>query len=419
MRWKRLSSIAATCGAIVACIGAAATPASAAVPVRGTFTPVDPVRVLDTRDGTGVADRHRGPLGAGQVIELDVTGVAGVPETGVGAVVLNVTVTEAAGPGYVTVHPCGFARPLASNLNFLHGVDVANQVAAKVGADGRVCLFTSTQTQLVADLSGWYADDFAAAPGFWFTQLDPARIVDTRDGTGLGSRAPGELAAGEVLAVTIPGTGGVPSDADVRAVTMNVTVTGAVEGGFITVFPCDRLRPWASNVNFDPADPTVANLATSRVSAAGQVCFYASTATHLVVDIQGYFSPHPAAVFTPVTPVRVLDTRDGTGMEASRPARVAAGTVIELTVAGRYGLPSDAKAVLLNVTITEAAGRGFATAWPCGRPRPWASFLNYVRGVDRANLTPVRVGDGGKVCLFVHESTELVADLNGYYAVAA
>jgi hypothetical protein len=331
---------------------------------------------------------------------------------------LNVTDPDAAAPGYVSLYPCGPARPLASNLNFLRGVDTANQATAKVGTDGRVCFFTSTQTQLVADLSGWYADDFAAAPGFWFTQLDPARIVDTRDGTGLGSRAPGRLAAGEVLPVTIPGAGGVPADADVRAATMNVTVTGATEGGFITVFPCDRPRPWASNVNFDPAEPTVANLATSRVSTAGQVCFYASTATDLVVDIQGYFSDRPAAVFTAVSPVRVLDTRDGTGMDDSRPARLADGTVIELAVAGPNGVPADAKAVLLNVTITEAAGRGFVTAWPCGRPRPWASFLNYVRGVDRAGLTPVRVGDDGKVCLFVHASTEVVADLNGWYATA-
>jgi hypothetical protein len=92
--------------------------------------------------------------------------------------------------------------------------------------------------------------------------------------------------------------------------------------------------------------------------------------------------------------------------------------VIELAV-GEQLVPAGAKAVLLNVTITEAAGRGFATAWPCGRPRPWASFLNYVRGVDRANLTPVRIGEGGKVCIFVHASTEVVADLNGYYEVAA
>ena len=127
------------------------------------------------------------------------------------------TVTEAPGRGFVTVFPCGDLRPTASNLNFRQGVNVANQVTAKIGRDGHVCFFTSAETQLVADLGGWYADDVATVPGFFYEQLTPARIVDTRDGTGLGSRAIAPMAAGEVLRVTIPGAGGVPADADVRA----------------------------------------------------------------------------------------------------------------------------------------------------------------------------------------------------------
>ena len=419
MKLKRLTSMLTACGAIVATLAVTGGTVSAAVAVRGTYTPVDPVRILDTRDGTGVADQHRGPLGAGQVIELDVTGVAGVPDTGVGAVVLNVTVTEAANRGYVTVYPCGNARPVASNVNFVSGVNAANLVTAKVGRDGRVCLFTSVQTQLVADVSGWYADDFASAPGFFYHALTPDRIVDTRDGTGLGTRAIGPLVAGEVLAVGVPGAGGVPDDGSVRAVTMNVTVDAATAEGYITVFPCDLPRPVVSNVNFDPSNPTVANLATVRLSSTGQVCFFASVGTELIVDVQGYFSARPDVVFTSVTPTRVLDTRDGTGIVGSRPTRPARGSVIELQITGANGVPDDAKAVLLNVTITEASGPGFVTAWPCGRPRPVASFLNFVRGVDRANLTPVRIGDGGKVCLYVHEGTQVVADLNGYYTLAA
>ena len=419
MKLKRLMSIATICGTIVATFAATGGSVSAAVAVRGTFTPVDPVRILDTRDGTGVADNHTGPLGAGQVIELDVTGVAGVPDTGVGAVVLNVTVTDAINRGYVTVYPCGNARPVASNVNFIAGVNAANQVTAKVGRDGRVCFFTSVRTQLVADISGWYADDFASVPGFWYHPLSPARIVDTRDGTGTGDRAIAPLAAGEVLAVTIPGAGGVPSDEAVRAVTLSVTVADAVSTGYITVFPCDLPRPDASNVNFDPANPTVANLVTVRPSTTGQVCFFASASTNLIVDAQGYFSERPDVTFTSVSPVRILDTRDGTGIVGSRPTRPGRGTVLEVQVAGENGVPLDASAVLLNVTITGASGTGYVTAWPCGHPRPLASFLNFVRGVDRANLTPVRIGNNGKVCLYVNEGTDVIADLNGYYTVVA
>ena len=334
-----------------------------------------------------------------------------------GAVVLNVTVTNAVAAGFVTVYPCVKDRPLASNLNFPTGVNVANQVTAKVGPDGFVCLFSSSQADLVADLSGWYAGEAAPLAGFSYDQLTPARIVDTRVGTGTGDRPVGQLTAGEVLEVHLPGAGGIPAQALVRAVSMNVTATGAADAGFITVFACDRDRPWASNVNFGAGDATVANLATSKVSADGNVCFYASTATDLVVDVQGYFSPYSTSntIFTPLSPVRVLDTRNGTGIVGQKPARAAAGSIIAVQVAGMNGVPVDAKAVLLNVTITEAEGTGFVTAWPCGHPRPLASFLNYGRGVDRANLTPVRIGEGGRICLFVHEGTEVIADLNGYY----
>ena len=387
--------------------------------MRGTYTPLDPVRIVDTRDGTGVAGQHAGPLGAGQVTQFVVTGVGGVPATGVGAVVLNITATEAAGPGYITVYPCGEARPLASNLNVVRGMDTANLVTAKVGQDGKVCVLASARTQFVADLSGWYANDFAAVAGFRYTEVDPSRIIDTRDGTGLGSRPAGALVAGEVLPFTVPGAGGVPADADARAVTMNVTVVDASAAGYISVFPCDRVRPAVSNVNVDPANPTVANLATVRLSSTGQVCFYASVATHLVVDVQGYFSPGPGVLFTSVTPVRVLDTRDGTGVVGSRPVRLGRGEVIQVQVAGLNSVPLDAVAVLLNVTITNADGPGYVTAWPCGKVRPLASFLNFVRGVDKANLTPVRIGTGGKVCLYVNEGTDVVADLNGFFALAS
>lgn len=414
MALKRLVSMAASLGVVAVSLVAGAGTAGAGGS-RGTLHPLEPVRILDTRVGLGVWDERQGPLGAGQKIELDVTGVGGVPETNVGAVVLNVTVADANEGGFITVFPCDKPRPLASNVNFPGGKIVANQVTAKVSADGFVCLFTSSETHLVADVSGWYAGEMASTPGVFYEQLTPTRIVDTREAKG--DRPAGQLGAGTVLEVKIPGSNAVPAGTVVRAVSMNVTAVGAAEDGFITVFPCGGERPWASNVNFEGGAHPVANLATAKVSADGFVCFYASAATHLIVDLQGYFAPYSATntIFTPLSPVRVLDTREGVGIEGARAARAGAGSVIAVKVAGEHGVPLEAKAVLLNVTITEADGLGFVTAWPCGHPRPLASFLNYTRGVDRANLTPVRVGEGGKVCLFVQAGTEVVADLNGYY----
>jgi hypothetical protein len=116
----------------------------------GLFTPVAPARLLDTRSGAKV-----GPDGT---VAVQVTGRAGVPASGVSAVVLNVTVTEPSTLGYLTAWPAGETRPLASNLNFNAGQTVPNLVVVKVGAGGMVNLFNkSGGTHVVADVAGWYA----------------------------------------------------------------------------------------------------------------------------------------------------------------------------------------------------------------------------------------------------------------------
>jgi hypothetical protein len=415
---KRTIVATLTSLAVVAGLAVTAPNASAAVPVRGTFTPVDPVRVLDTRDGTGVAGQHRGPLGAGQVTELTIAGVGGVPSVGAGAVVLNVTATDAPGDGFVTSFPCGEARPTASNLNFTRGVDVPNQVTVKVGKDGKVCFFSNAQVELVADLFGWYANDFAARPGYRYHELDPARILDTRDGTGTGTRAVAPLAAGEVLALDVDGAGGVPASG-ARAVTLNVTTADSSEAGFLTVFPCDRPRPNASNVNFDSSAPAVANLVTVRTGDDGKVCFFASASVNVIADVQGYFADGPGVEFTSTSPIRILDTREGLGVTGHHRGPLGRGDVFVLHVAGENGVPADARAVLLNVTATGSEGAGFITVFPCGRPRPIASNLNVVRGVDRANLVKARVGERGNICIFVQYGTDIIADLDGWFTTQA
>ena len=415
-RWAAAGVLAALLGSTAVALS---TPASAAVPVRGTFFPLDPVRVLDTRDGTGVEGQHPGPIGAGQVTKLHITGVGGVPETGAGAVVLNVTATEAPGAGYITTYPCGDARPVASNVNFTKGVAVPNQVTAKIGMNGDVCFYANAQVQIVADLSGYYADNFAAVAGYRYHELDPTRILDTRDGTGLqNGRLPGPMVAGEVLALQVEGAGGVPADG-ARAITMNVTTADPAAAGYLTVFPCDHPRPGVSNLNFDPATEAVANLVTVRIPADGQVCFFASQSVNVISDVQGYFAPGVGAEFTAVGPVRVMDTRDGTGVDGHHPGPNGAGEVRRLHLGGTNGIPADARAVLLNVTVTEAAGKGYLTVYPCGHIRPIASNVNFVHGVDRANLVKVRLNADGDVCFFSLAGTQIVADLDGYFTPMA
>ena len=96
---------------------------------NGSFTSLTPGRILDTRDGTGGVS---GKVGPGQSAIVTVSGVDGVPSSGAGTVVMNVTATGATAGTYLTVFPTGQDRPLASNLNVVPGQDIPNLVVAKV-----------------------------------------------------------------------------------------------------------------------------------------------------------------------------------------------------------------------------------------------------------------------------------------------
>jgi hypothetical protein len=121
----------------------------------GAFTSLAPARLLDTRNGTGAPQSL---VPAGGTVHLQVTGTGGVPASGVAAVALNVTVTQPASAGFVTVYGEGSALPLTSNLNFMPDQTVPNMVIAPVGAGGVVDLYNGSAgtIALIADVSGYY-----------------------------------------------------------------------------------------------------------------------------------------------------------------------------------------------------------------------------------------------------------------------
>jgi subtilisin family serine protease len=380
--WAEIDA-ASTKGAVNECCG---SPNKllfvASSPVRGpTFVAVDPGRLLDTRQGA--------MPGPGTVTQVIVGGRFGIPADAP-AVALNVTMTDATAAGFVTVFPCGSAAPTASNLNFVAGQTVANAVVAKLGSGSAVCVYTSAAGQLVVDVDGWFT------PGGGFSGLAPVRLLDTRADGGVRG-------AGSVTAVHVLGVGGVGAAA--TAVALNITVTEPQAAGFVTVYPCGTSIPVASNLNFGPGQ-TIANAVVAGVGSGGDVCLYTSAPNQLVVDANGWFDQ--LAQFGPLVPARLLDTRDGSGVRE-------AGSVTQVVVTGRGGVPDIASSVVLNVTVTAAEGAGYVTAFPCGSQPPLASNVNYTQGMTIPNAVFVKVGAGGSVCLFTSAPTHLVVDVNGWF----
>ncbi len=376
--------------------------ASATVP-PGAFTPLTPARVLDTRTGIGAG---RFPVGPGRAIPVPVTGVGGVPPSGVAAVALNVTATEATRGGYITVHPTDVARPQASNLNLVPGQTIPALVLAKVGPDGRVCLANAAgTTHLVADVVGWFAT--GTGTGASLSAQRPVRLLDTRVGLG----AAGPVGPGGTVDVAVTGRAGVPAQG-VSGVVLNVTTdrpTGA--RSYVTVWPSGTPRPDASSLNM-AAGETAPNLVFARLGANGAVSLFNETGTtHLLADVLGWFGTAPGASgnFTPLAPARIADTRAGRA--------IGAGAVADIRVLGEGGVPaSGVSAVVLNVTATRPTSKTYLTVWPAGTDRPDASNLNVVAGQSRPNLVVAAVGAGGAVSVFNEAgTTDVVVDVLGWF----
>jgi hypothetical protein len=246
-----------------------------------------------------------------------------------------------------------------------------------------------------------------------YTAVGPVRILDTRKGIGAPLKPVG---AGQTLVLPVAGAFGIP--AGITAVAVNLTVTNAKSGGYVTAYyDGDSSRPGVSNVNFS-AGQTVANYAVVSVGADGKIDLYNSSGgtVDLIADVSGYFLPAKASGYTGLpAPVRLLDTHTATG---GHDAPVTPNHPVTVTVGGVDGLPAGITAVAANITVANATGGGYVTAWPAGGAQPAVSNVNFGAGQVIANAANISVAANGRIELAYNGtgSIRLVVDVYGYYS---
>lgn len=247
------------------------------------------------------------------------------------------------------------------------------------------------------------------APLGGYHPVTPARVLDTRT-------AGGPIGAGSTRSLGVLGQGGVPGSG-VRAVAMNVTVTGGTAPSVLTVWPTGQSRPVASNLNWVPGD-TRPNLVVSVTGVLGAVNLYnMAGSVQVVADVIGWYddgSVVGGADFHPLTPSRILDTRIGTGSAA---APFGPGESRILPVANHGGVPaSGATAAVLNVTVTDPTDSSFLTIWPSDVARPLASSLNWPAGATRPNLVVAPLAADGSLAVYnLSGRVQVIADVVGWY----
>ncbi len=372
-------------------------PDTAPASARSSFEPVVPYRYADSRVGRKVV-----PIQAGVPTTVD------FGDTAITAVSANFTVDRPSASGFLTVYNCSSAVPVVSTLNFTASA-VPNQAFVAL-SQGKLCLYSPVDTEIIIDVNGYFrAGSSGSSSGFY--PVAPNRLYDTRPDDVLA------LEAGVPRAIPVEGVaGGAPANAN--AVALNLTVVAPSGYGFIRAYPCDQsASSEVSNVNFEPLENRP-NSAIVPTSASGTICVVSNAATDLLVDIAGYFVADAGFQYTPLVPVRLLDTRSiYTNLNPDTGgATLAAGQIVRLDVAGTRGIPADAEAVSVNVTAAGADGAGFVTVYPCGA-LPNVSNLNFSASTPAiANGALVPLSDNGDVCLFASNAVHLIVDINGVWS---
>jgi hypothetical protein len=402
----------------LALASSAQTVPHATTTVVGTYVPVTPFRIVDTRTGATDPATYAGKTLVGAAsLNVQVTGVGTVPVPATAsAAVLNITVTNTTEPGFVTVYPGGGTLPLVSNLNFTAAETVANLVTVPLSSAGIATIYNSAgSTDVIVDVEGYYTSTPSVNGSGLYNSISPVRALGALDfGAPVGPNA--------AVPVQVTGTiTGVPATA--TAVVVNATAAHGSAASFLTVYPAGVTTvPTASNVNFS-AGEAVANRVTVAVGTGGQIEVYNHAGTVDVdVDVDGYYTGAggTGSVFVPLTtPVRVTDTRGATPLNGTP---IAANTSESFNLATTLSaIPTTASSVVGNFTVISGDASGYLSVYPSSTTvHPVSSSVNWTANETVPNFTIADTNSTGSVEVYnsAGGTINLLIDVFGYFTAS-
>ncbi len=367
------------------------------------FVPMTPCRLADTRNPNGP---FGGPALAGQSVRdfLVPNSACAIPANAT-AYSLNVAVVPHGPLGYLTLWPAEKPQPFVGMLDS-DGRIRSNAAIIPAGLNGAISVFTTDTTDLVLDINGYFVPA-SAQTGLAFYPMTPCRIADTRSAAGpLGGP---QLNAQSSRTFPILTSGcNVPATALAYSLNLAAVPTGPL--GYLTAWPTGQAQPFVASLNAVTGSIT-GNAAIVGAGAGGNIDVYASDATDLVIDINGYFAPPgPGGLsFYPGVPCRMLDTRQPAGVPP-----FSATLNVDVT-GGPCAASVAAQAFVFNATVVPPQSLGFITMWPQGQPQPLTATLNATDAAITSNLAIVPTANGA-VSIYPSAPTYLVLDMYGFFA---
>ncbi len=362
-----------------------------------------------------------------QVVELPLSTTTVTSSPNPSVVGDQVTITASVGP-------LGPPAPTGSVSFTSNGSGISGCTSIVLNSDEAVCT-TSTLPVGTDAIVATYSGDANYSPSsggvtqivnpvpspLQFVAITPCRVVDTRNPNGAfgGPAIPANSSRAFPLSEG-DNPCGIPATA--AAYSLNVTVIPQGRLGYLTIWPTGEGQPASSTLN-SPDGRTKANAVIIPAGApSGSVSVFVTNTTNVVLDINGYFIPANGSTleFYPVAPCRVADTRGPNG-SLGGPSLVGGQERDFPVLSSSCGLPSTAAAYSLNFTVVPRNNGvvHYLTVWPQGLTRPTVSTLNDPTGTNVANAAIVPAGTSGGVATYVTDDTDLLIDVNGYFAAPA
>jgi outer membrane protein assembly factor BamB len=385
----------------------------------GVYTAVAPFRTCDTRSGSPTPACAGKTLGVRGEINVQITGVGGVP-AGAKAVVVNLTaINDTTTPTFVSAFPTGEAVPTVSNINLAAGQVDANLAIVQLSSSGQMTVYNSVgRADVIVDVQGYFAAPGGSPVAGEFHTMPPLRICDSRAdmNTECAGSVNDPIQAGTWRRVVLSGlppgaAGGTPSipTTGAAAAVFNLTATGGSASTYLAVAApnssdaCPTTVPKFSNLN-PSAGIALPNRVISTLGPHQDVCVFNSVGSiNFVIDVNGWFgNGHESAagaLFYSVPPTRICDTRIGSGDECDSES-LSGGEIQPIPVAGVDVVPAEGGsaapvAVVANLTGVAGSANTVFTLFPSDAPQPRASDLNPSAGQVIANLAIVGIATTG------------------------
>ena len=318
--------------------------------------------------------------------------------------------------------PCvSSGTPPAATVVALDGAtDTIFPIAVGDQPISTAALNTTTNTIYVPNFADNTVSVVGAATKLQLNAVTPCRLIDTRSTSPIQGGTAESFNLPQLAQANCPGL----DLSKAASYSLNVTLLPdqGHRVGYLTIWPTSQIQPTVSTMNSDGRNK--ANAAIVSAGVAGAVSVYVANTANIILDIDGYFGPAKQSTlqFYPLPPCRVADTRStneppGLGAPSLAAGQPRSFPLLNAASCFRSGL--NPSAYSLNFTaVPHGVDLRYLTVWPSGENQPNVSTLNAPTGVNTANAAIVPAGTGAGVTVFASDNTDLLIDVNGYFAPA-